>query len=397
MAGTARLEIRSAHDIVAALSSADLAIRLAICQAAAARPTHVLAYGAAAGVDLVASFLAAAEARDSLLYRKAVLGALVHFDDPRVVELFRQVLLSSSESDILRLAAKRVALDDTADNRRFLRERLLNESNALRVRCIAGALASAVDLSTAERLRSMVAGIDRQEAVESWPRDDAESAAYWGKELRGPFALHARRLLQSAGTRADLIALLPSWTGSSDSDRVWLLAWGCRLFGSIRPPDAVCSMLVGALNQQAAPVLLAALRWCKACPSAVPVEVLERHSTAANSELRLAALAALPVRALDWWQVACTDSEPAVRALAIERALPICDVAGTFPKLVALMEDSDWRVRAASARALSQSGAAALETARAWLAHSSPQVRAGALQVLIDQGQEAWLMNELLS
>jgi len=396
MPGAPRLDIRSAHDIVAALSSEDLATRLSICQAAAARPMHILAYGAAAKVDLVAAFLTAAEARESLPFRKAVLGALVHFDDPRVVELFRRVLLSSSESDVLRLAAKRVALDGSAESRSFLRERLLNETSALRVRCIAGAFTSTVDFSAAEKLRLVMAGTGRQEGIESWPRDNPESALCWGKELGGPFALHARRLLQTAGVRADLIALLPSWIGGADSDRAWLVTWGSGLFRATQPPSAVCKMLVEALSEQSTPVLLAALRWCSACPSAVPVELLQPHSTAANAALRLAALSAMPVEALDWLHVARTDSEPAVRALAVERAAPICDVAGTSLELSALMQDGDWRVRAAVVHALNQSGAAAIDIARAWLAHESTQVRAGALQILIDQGQERWLMDELL-
>ena len=60
------------------------------------------------------------------------------------------------------------------------------------------------------------------------------------------------------------------------------------------------------------------------------------------------------------------------------------------------MQDSDWRVRAAVVRALSQAGAQALDTARGWLSHSSPVVRAGALQILLDQGQEHWVMDALM-
>jgi len=394
MPGVARLEIRSAHDIVNALGAPDLATHLAICAAAADRPAHILAYGAAAGVDLVGSFLAAAKLRRSLLHRKAALGALVHFDDPRVVELFREVLQSSSESDVLRLAAQRIALDDTADSRRFLRERLLNEDNALRVRCIAGALANAHDFSIAEQLRLVVAGVGNEPAVESWPQDGPDSAGAWGAELRGAFALHARRLLKNGGTTADFDALLPSWLGWSDSDRAWFLTWGNGLYGSGEPPVAVSAILVDALGQQGSAVLLAALQWCKACPSAVPLDALTPHVVAASSEVRLAALSALPERALDWWHVARTDSDPAVRALAIDRALPVSD--GRDSELALLMEDSDWRVRAAVVRALSRTGAYALEVARGWLSHASPQVRAGALQVLIDQGQERWLMDALI-
>ena len=397
MSGAARLDIRSAHDIVAALGAPDLATHLAICAAAAARPAQILAYGAAAGVDLVASFLAAAKVRRSLPHRKAALGALVHFDDPRVVDLFREVLQSSSESDVLRLAAQRIALDDTPDSRRFLRQRLLSEDNALRVRCIASALASAEDLSTAERLRLVVAGVGNRPAVESWPRDSDESARAFANELRGAFALHARRLLKSSGTAADLIALLPFWRDSSVSDRAWFLTWGSGLFGSSEPPAAVSALLVEALGQPDEAVPLAALHWCKSCPSAVPLEALQHQMTATSAELRLAALAALPVRALDWWQVALTDCEPAVRALAVERALPVSHLASTSKELATLMEDSDWRVRAAVVRALSQSGEQAVDTARAWLSHSSPLVRAGALQILISQRQEHWVMDTLMA
>ncbi len=84
-----------------------------------------------------------------------------------------------------------------------------------------------------------------------------------------------------------------------------------------------------------------------------------------------------------------------MRALAIERALSTSDVASTA-ELGALMEDSDWRVRAAIVRGLHQGGAAAVASARGWLEHSSPQVRAGALRILMDHGQERWLVETLI-
>ncbi|MGC4086632.1 MAG: hypothetical protein QM756_01810 [Polyangiaceae bacterium] len=393
---SAPLEIRSAHDIVAALNSPELTTRLAICQATAARPAHVLAYGAAAGIDLVEVFIAAARKRETLLLRKATLGAVVHFDDPRVVALFREVLLTSSESDVLRLAARRVAIDDQDESRRFLRERLLNEPKPLRVRCIAGALAGASDLSTAEKLRLVLASGAQQGAVEAWPRAGDESAASWANELNGPFALLARRLLQNAALQADWLALQAFWSRWPDSDRAWFLGWGNELFGSTEPPDVVSALLGEALEQPRGAALLAALRWCACSANAVPAEALLRHAKAHSAELRLAALAALPFAALDWWQVAQTDPEPSVRALAVERALSASDVAGSSRELATLMEDADWRVRAAVVRALNRNESVAVTTARAWIGHASPQVRAGALQILLDHGQERWLMDAFI-
>ena len=389
-----RLHIRSAHDIVAALESRDVPMRLALCQAAAAQPAHILAYAEAAGVDLIAAFLAAAARRESLVMRKATLGALVHFDDPRVVALFREVLMTSSESDVLRLAAQRVALDASPESRRFLRERLLSEAMPLRVRCIAGALSTARDLGAAEKLRLTLAGAAG--GVEHWPERDPECAAGWARELGGPFALSARRLLERHSDVAALLALVPHWSAWTDSDRAWFLGWGRTLFGREAPPFAVRALLREALAQSSKAVMLAALRWFGAFPSSVPESAIEPLATGADVELRFAALSALPSHDRDWWHIARTDREPSVRALAIERALTLEEGAPASEELAEFISDGDWRVRAAVVRALNRDGAVAVDRARDWLAHADPRVRAGALQILLDQGQERWLANTLM-
>jgi hypothetical protein len=321
------------------------------------------------------------------------LAVVVNFDDARVVELFREVLQTSSESDVLRLAAQRIALDETSASRQFLRDRLLSERNALRVRCIAGVLARAADLSDAEKLRLVLAGSSRD--APSFPRGGHDSAQGWARELGGPFALHARRLLEASGRPSDLLALLPSWSSWAAADQAWFLSWGSTLFGSAQPPVAVCALLGEALSQSAKAVVLAALRWCAACPSAVPASALTPLAASADSELRLAAMSALPISALDWSRIARNDADPAIRAMAIERALSTSDVAGTAD-FGRLMEDSDWRVRAAIVRGLHGGGTAAVDSARTWLEHSNPQVRAGALRILMDHGQERWLADTLI-
>ncbi|MEO8904368.1 MAG: hypothetical protein ABI488_18545 [Polyangiaceae bacterium] len=395
MASAARLDIRSAQDIIAALESPDLGTRLALCQAAAAHPAHILAYGAAAGIDLVASFLNAAKKRSSLVMRKATLAALVNFDDPRVVALFRDVLQTSSESDVLRLAAKRVALDASAGSRQFLRERLLAETLPLRVRCIASALSATEELTQAEKLRLRLAGVGSASGVEHLPERDAACAASWARELAGPFALSARRLLERSGGPAALLALLPHWTAWAVADRAWFLGWGLALFGSEQPPAAVCSLLTWALAQPAKAVNAAALRWCSRASGAVSGSAIERFTTSEDAELRFSALLALPSQDRDWWHIARTDTEPSVRALGIERALERAE-AEPSDELARFIADSDWRVRAAVVRALSQNGAVAIERARGWLAHQDAQVRAGALRLLLDQGQERWLADNLM-
>ncbi len=235
MASAPRLDIRTAHDIVAVLGSGDLPTRLALCQAAAAHPAHILAYGAAAGVDLVQAFLNAARRRESLVYRKATLAAVVNFDDPRVVELFREVLQTSSESDVLRLAAKRVALDETPANREFLRERLLSEQNALRVRCIAGVLASATDLSDAEQLRLVLAGSGR--AAWCFPRDGHEPARSWARGAQRAVRAARTALTRGLGDRERFVspvALLVELGGGGPRLVLGLGQCAVRLGGATR-------------------------------------------------------------------------------------------------------------------------------------------------------------------
>jgi HEAT repeat protein len=156
------------------------------------------------------------------------------------------------------------------------------------------------------------------------------------------------------------------------------------------------SVLTSALELGDDSVRLAALTWCRRMP--IPsledaIVVLVQHL---NPAIRCAALWALPSQALDFWHCAREDESPEVRAVAVERAVGDARSLDELSSLSDLVQDEDWRVRAAVVRALERVGAPALETAFSWLASGEVPVRAGALRFFMEQGQADRLAAELM-
>ncbi len=112
---------------------------------------------------------------------------------------------------------------------------------------------------------------------------------------------------------------------------------------------------------------LAALGWYSLQGADLPVDALHCLARDPDAQLRHAALWAMPIDSVDWWQIAKGDANADVRALAIERAVSRAGSAKGLRPLTELVEDADWQVRAAIVRALDAVGSDACETAFGWL------------------------------
>lgn len=131
-----RVELRSARDLIAALESPDLGLRMAVHRALAQDPSRALAYGAHEGRDCIDVLVAQGRAGESssALIACATLSAM---DDPRVTAFFLE-RLDHGTGRVLTAATGYLLQHPFERPQAFAA--LLGNDSLLRARCAARAL-----------------------------------------------------------------------------------------------------------------------------------------------------------------------------------------------------------------------------------------------------------------
>ena len=106
-----KLRINTAADLMAALASPNLGVRLAVLQAIARNPEKALAYGKYQDRDVVDELISHVYQKVRFTYLRAVLTALAAFREPRVIALFKKMLAGSQKPDLIFKAADRLAME----------------------------------------------------------------------------------------------------------------------------------------------------------------------------------------------------------------------------------------------------------------------------------------------
>jgi hypothetical protein len=385
---TAKLHIRSAVDLAAALRSPEVGVRLTLLKAIADNPESANAYGTHEGRDLIDELITlAAEVRAGTLW-KAILIALAALQDARVTVFFQQTLGEQRPPDILFMAADRLAREPLEPMRGFLTGLLLGDGSIAHARAVAALVAELDGLGVAERIR--LALILREEGPVA-PRLNRETADRWCAELNGPFSPQARDALELQGQAAFLLLKGRAATLVPES-RAWLLRWGAE-----RWPDDATDLLVQALesgdDRLAATALECLARW--EAPPACLRPTLSALASDRENPLRTAAVRA-GGDGVDWRQAVATDPDPAFRLACLAR-LVTAQGPAAIPFLATLLAESDWTVRAAATEALIGAGPAAVEVVRPHIRDPDPAVRASTVRILSELGEDEWLEATLLA
>ena len=120
-----------------------------------------------------------------------------------------------------------------------------------------------------------------------------------------------------------------------------------------------------------------------------------RYLSHSDSAVRIAAVGA-GVAGLDWEDALAREDDPAVKIEMVGK-LPDARGIAAVPALVHLVEDGDFRLRAAATTALQRLGKGAVEGVKPLMEHPAQSVKVAAAQVLIAAGEDLWLKEKILA
>lgn len=382
-----QLRIRSMQDIFDALRSPEPRARFSILQAIIQNPEKAAAYGTSDGADLVDELCDHARNLPASPLRTLVLGALVAYKDPRVREIFLMEMHVSGNAETLILASRYLA-GEAEDDVKLSISGLLFQNNSIdRARAAANIMAGHGQLSDRERIRIALLSSEGFPA----PGLSEETGADWSAELQGPYASHARRLLEAQAETAFLY-LRKKWDHLEEENRTWLLEWGADKF-----PVYIIELILRALDSGSdllVPAALEAIITLKEYGKIFAIRT-GRYLQSKNPAVRLAAVrAGAPIG--DWKAALSSENDTAVRIAMLTR-LAKEQGAAAAPTLIRLIEEGDYRLRAAATSALQNVSKDVVELMKPLMKHSRQAVQVAAAQVLIAAGEELWLEEQLLA
>lgn len=390
--GNGQLRIRNAKDVLDALRSPDPGMRVSILRAVIRNPEKAAAYGTCEGQDIVDELCSQAESLGRSPLRMLVLSALSGYRDRRVREFFRKEVNIAEDAETITIAARYLAGEPEDDVKETLSGLLLQDNSPTHARAAADVMADFEQLSLRERIRIAMLS-DRDFAP---PVLDSETGPAWSEELGGPYGPHARRLIEAQGEPA-FLSLRKSWDFLSDTDKKWLLEWGSAGFPAYTVELILRVLASGGLDSGPDPVVSAALEAiCRlGAAGSIFSSHVSRYLKSPVPELRLAAVRAGAACA-DWEAALAAEEDISVR---MEMMIRLTEEKGTgaAPALIRLIEEGDFRLRAAAAVMLQELGKDVSEIVKPLLEHPQQGVRVAAAQVLINAGEELWLEERILS
>jgi hypothetical protein len=382
------LHIRSARDIFEALYASDFGVRLAMLQAITKYPDKVLAYGPYNGRDLIEELADQVSRSKTPTERTLLLGALAGFDDARVVALLKKEVFLSHDLEAILIAANRLRREPEATRREIFTRLLEHKGSLVHQRVAANALAEFEDLTPEQQIQvALLAEVDFTPP----PLLNEATHTLWMRALDGPRKRRARKCLQNQG-EPTFRYIRSYWDDLNLDAKTWLLEWGAREF-----PVFTVELLSRALESDSEPMMLAALSCIAAMGEAGSMfhPMLIQFKDHKSSAVRLAAIQA-GLTGLDWREALSKEEDVSVR-LAILRRLIHEHGTGAAPELLNLLEDHDWKIRAAATEGLIRCGGeTVIEQAKSLIDHPLEPVRLAAIQVLIGLGLQDWLEEKIL-
>lgn len=386
MSEPGQIRIRTTKDVVEALRSTDPGIRFSILRAIIQHPEQAAAYGATEEWDLVEELCDQARDLSGSALRTLVLGALVSYKDPRVREIFIKEIHASENAEALSLAARYLAGEVENGEKHSLSGLLLQNNSLKHAQAAADVMIGHGHLSDREKIR--IALLSSEEF--NPPELTKETEPAWSAELQGPYASHARRLLEAQGEAA-FLCFRKNWSTLNDEDKKWLLKWGADKF-----PVYIVELILYGLDSGSELLVLAALEAIITLKEYGKIFATHtgRYLNSQNPAVRLAAVRA-GATVGDWEATLASEDNTAVKIEMLMRMAEEKGVAAV-PTLIRLIEEGDHRLRAAATSALQKIGKEVAELIKPLMVHPHQAVQVAAAQVLLAAGEELWLEEQLL-
>jgi|GEM_PF-1198340 len=382
-----KLRLDSAEAFFNALRAPEITMRLAVLRAVMANPRLALGFGRYEGKDVIDVLIDQAMGKHGFSYWQIVVATLAAFDDPRVVSLYRKLLVTWDRPDVLAMVVARLEREPVAELGPTVRALLMQDKIPAQASAAADLLRLAADLTPAEAVRVSVANTRGADVAGPVTPD---SAPQWIAELAGYYAGDARYLLESRGEEA-VTALASAWDALRPADRAWLLGWSASA-----SPLAAIPLLRRGLESSDRETVAAALRTVATFEEGTRlfVALVSPHAQRDDAEIRRLAIQA-GATGLDWRKELEISPDPAYTCAVLLR-LAEAEGVEAAGALAGLLSHTDWTVRATATEALKGFGAPAVPFLRATLqAAATPEARVAATAALADLGDVEWLEEHL--
>jgi hypothetical protein len=354
------VRIRSAAELFSVLTSGPLESQLAVLQSIVGDPTRPLTLGPHQGEDIVDILLRRIPESHGVLKQVQIL-CLMSYQDPRTTEFMVEEFARSRDAGTVLRLGQRLSVERGFD---FFLPFLWDERSAQ-------ALASArlccqsPRLSPRERLRVAIL-LDGEYAP---PEINSDTLDVWLQELAGKHRLRTRAIAQRSGR--GILALWSRWSELHGEEKLWLIRATATL-----DPTLFRGKLVELLRQPQLSYEYVQLAISHGVE--LPASLLESP----QPMVRAAAIQSGHADAVLERYLTPSTSLPEVLA-AMSR--------GGTDKLLWLLSDARWQVRAMATNLLAQSKEAPLEALQEKARSGSLEERVAAVESLRRLGQEEWL------
>lgn len=381
-----QVDIATPEDLLEALKSPNAVMRAATLRAIIANPEKAASLGTGSGFDLFQELLQLCEATHEDSMRAGHVKALLHLDDERSLEFAKQEFLATDTTDIILLTAKTLARLPADEREALLGPVVMGSPNQTKSRAAANLLAHCRDLPTRLALRVAILS---DHPVEIAPLSD-ETLAAWLEELQGPYPFKTRKILL-AKEDGSFSVLLAHWGKLPAPARLWAFQEAVR---EDPTPHVPLIRKVLQEGEERDEILRAALEAVPYLGRNVTDErMISPFYQHDDPAIRAAAIHA-GQSVLDW--TSRLEREPSDKGrAAIASRIGRCGRPEDASLLSSLLEDPNWRVRAAATNALVALAPASLTLLKNLLTHPKPVVQASAVQALNKLGKgevvRAWL------
>lgn len=360
------MRIRCAADLFSVLSSGTMGSQLAVLRDIARDPRRAAALGRHEQEDVV-DLLLRLVAFSFGPIKQAQVVCLMSYDDPRVTDYLVAEFSRSTDPAIILHLAKRLSL---AKDSEFFRPFLWNQNRAHAL-AAARHCSQGMELSAKERLR---VAILLDQPFEP-PAFSEEALEVWMEALAGPERVRVRQLAEQRGE--EVMLLWTRFATLAEAEQEWLVEVSAR-----RNPALLLEKIPELLRQPS--VSLAIVEYALQLGVELPPDLLN------SPHERVRALAISSGLADDRLE---TFLDPQVSALEAAAAARRCPIA----RLVELLSDPRWEVRAAATDTLAQRDLQELplETIRSKTASALMGERVAAVELLRRLEDTQWLQDNL--
>ena len=360
-----QVRIKTASDLFEVLTNGSILHQAAVLRSVAEKPERAVDLGSYEGEDFIDLLIRLIPHRDGGV-KKLMLMCLSFFQDPRTTRFMLDEFARSRDAASVLHLGRRLVVDQEVD---FFRRYLRIDDRPAQSLVAARLLRGEAELSPAERMR---VAIFLDEQFEP-PELSTEHLDLWLKELSGAHRWKVRQLAEQQSER--ILTFWSCWDRLAAEEKDWLVALTVQ-----RDSAQAAERLAQVLTRL--PVSRFIVAQAISLELQLPASLLESDDEEVRALVIEAGLADSQLERF------LAPSASSLEAVAATRRC-------TGERLVELLADKRWEVRACASQTLSGRCDYSLEKLREKASSEFAGERVAAVEVLLARGDDEWLSEHL--